>query len=193
MLAHPHTKFVRACRIRIRKLCRVTSQPFVEHKVEIISHGREVVKRALVVIDPNEAAENLLAEAGDCVRGTEADVILLTTMSEESYERDVDTLNQIGQVENRTYRNDAPLKGAERHVRDLARTTLDDDIEYTPVSRLVEEGEEADTILEVAEEYECDHIFLSGRKRSPTGKALFGDRTQAVLLNAEAYVTVSLQ
>lgn len=151
------------------------------------------MERALVVIDPDEVAEELLVEAGDCVRGTDADVILLATMSEESYERDVDTLNQIGQVENRTYRNDAPLKGIERYATDLARTTLDDDTEYTPVSRLVDEDEEAETILEVAEEYECDHIFLSGRKRSPTGKALFGDRTQAVLLNADAYVTVAMQ
>jgi nucleotide-binding universal stress UspA family protein len=151
------------------------------------------MKRALVVIDHDEVDEALLAEAGGCVQGTDADMLLLTTMSEESHERDVDTLNQIGRVENRSYRNDTPLKGAERYAAELAETALADDIEYTPVSRLVEADEEAEAILEVAEEYACDHVFLSGRKRSPTGKALFGDRTQAVLLNADAYVTVAMQ
>jgi hypothetical protein len=33
-------------------------------------------------------------------------------------------------------------------------------------------------------------VFLAGRKRSPTGKALFGDQTQAVILDFDGAVTV---
>lgn len=151
------------------------------------------MRRALVVIDGEESTTDLLAEAGDCVQGTGADIVLVTMMTEKSLDRDVETLEQIGKVENKSYGTDAPLKGAERATTELARDVLPDEVEYTTVSRLIEDGDEAETILEIADEHECDHIFLTGRKRSPTGKALFGDRAQTVLLNADGYVTVAMQ
>lgn len=165
----------------------------LRQKFNVIDRRIYSMDRALVVMDPGEGSKELLAEAGDFVQGIDADVILLVLMTEESYEREVDVLNQIGEVEDSSYRHDAPLKGAERFTEEVARAILDDDVEYTSVSRLIDEDEEAETIIEIADEYECDHIFLSGRKRSPTGKALFGDRTQAVLLNADSYVTVAMK
>lgn len=149
--------------------------------------------RALVVMDPDESAEKLLAEAGDCVRGTDADVILLAMMTEDAIERELEILNQIGKVEHRSYGETTPLEGAEHFAADVADDILDDSVDYTAVSRLVDDDAEAETILAIADEYGCDHIFIAGRKRSPTGKALFGDRTQQVLLNAESFVTVAMQ
>jgi nucleotide-binding universal stress UspA family protein len=52
-------------------------------------------------------------------------------------------------------------------------------------------GDPADAILDVAEEEEADLIVLSGRKRSPAGKALFGSVTQAVILHADRPVMVA--
>lgn len=46
--------------------------------------------------------------------------------------------------------------------------------------------------LNAAEAHNCDHIFIAGRRRSPTGKAIFGDWVQRVLLNFDGLVTVSL-
>lgn len=46
-------------------------------------------------------------------------------------------------------------------------------------------GEPAPTVLEVARDLEADLVCLSGRKRTPTGKALFGSVTQSVILNAD--------
>jgi len=34
-------------------------------------------------------------------------------------------------------------------------------------------------------------VFVRGRRRSPTGKAVFGDTAQAVILNFDGFVTVA--
>lgn len=149
--------------------------------------------RALVVMDPDESAEQLLAEAGDCVRGTDTNIILLAMMTEDAVDRELEILNQIGKVEDRSYGESTPLEGAKHFAADVAEDVLDDAVDYTAVSRLVDDDAEAEIILSVADEYGCDHIFIAGRKRSPTGKALFGDRTQQVLLNAASFVTVAMQ
>jgi nucleotide-binding universal stress UspA family protein len=52
-------------------------------------------------------------------------------------------------------------------------------------------GKPAQTILEIARERDVDLISLSGRRRTPTGKALFGSVTQAVILDADRPVMVS--
>ena len=52
-------------------------------------------------------------------------------------------------------------------------------------------GDPADQLLEVAQTEDADLIVVAGRKRSPTGKALFGSVTQSVILNAERPVMVA--
>lgn len=55
-----------------------------------------------------------------------------------------------------------------------------------------ERGDPATEILSVAQEIDADGIVLSGRHRTPTGKALFGNTTQSVLLQAERPVITVL-
>ena len=46
-------------------------------------------------------------------------------------------------------------------------------------------GVPAESIIEVATEIDADAICIAGRKRTPTGKLLFGSVSQKVLLNTE--------
>lgn len=55
-----------------------------------------------------------------------------------------------------------------------------------------EHGDAGDEILRIAEEIDAGSILMSGRRRSPTGKALFGSVTQYVLLNAEQPVITAM-
>lgn len=51
-------------------------------------------------------------------------------------------------------------------------------------------GDPAGEIVTYAEEFNVDQICVGGRKRSPTGKALFGSVTQDVILSTDRPVLV---
>lgn len=61
----------------------------------------------------------------------------------------------------------------------LARTDVP-----TSVRRDVRDGEPAEGILTAAEELEADLVVIGVRRRTPTGKLLFGSTAQSVLLRA---------
>lgn len=52
-------------------------------------------------------------------------------------------------------------------------------------------GRPAESIIETADELDADLICLAGRKRTPTGKVLFGSTTQAVILGSQRPVMVT--
>ncbi|SDZ85828.1 Universal stress protein family protein [Haloplanus vescus] len=52
-------------------------------------------------------------------------------------------------------------------------------------------GDPAEQLLDAARDADADLIVVGGRKRSPTGKALFGSVTQTVILNADRPVMVA--
>lgn len=72
-------------------------------------------------------------------------------------------------------------------VKEAARILEAADIE---VSYHEGSGDPSTAILETAEELDADVICISGRKRSPAGKLLFGSVAQAVILGTERPVLV---
>lgn len=56
-----------------------------------------------------------------------------------------------------------------------------------------EHADPAEAIIKIADEIDADRIIMSGRKRTPVGKVLFGSVTQSVLLNSAVPVTVAIQ
>ena len=46
-------------------------------------------------------------------------------------------------------------------------------------------GDPGEELIAAAEDVDADLICVSGRKRSPAGKAVFGSTTQTVVLNAD--------
>lgn len=55
-----------------------------------------------------------------------------------------------------------------------------------------EHGNPAELILEVAEEIDANLVAVGGRKRSPTGKVIFGSVTLSVLQEADTPVLVTM-
>jgi len=55
---------------------------------------------------------------------------------------------------------------------------------------ILSEGDPKDLIVSIADERQVDHILVTGHRRSPAGKVLFGSVAQAVVINSRVPVTV---
>ncbi|MCU4744764.1 universal stress protein [Halobacteria archaeon AArc-m2/3/4] len=147
------------------------------------------MKKPLVVTDPSDRAPELIREAGERAADAGVPLCVLTVVSQDEFEKDSEVLGKIA----RTERTDYELSPAE-YAEEVAQTAVSDllsdlEIETETIGRGVgDDKERADAILEVAAENDCDYIFMVGRRRSPTGKVLFGDTAQKVILNFEDYV-----
>lgn len=74
--------------------------------------------------------------------------------------------------------------GAVRHAKEeLEETGID-------VTLTESSGDPATEIINTADEIDADMICVTGRKRTPTGKVLFGSVTQAVILATDRPVLV---
>ncbi|MCU4801984.1 universal stress protein [Halobacteria archaeon HArc-gm2] len=152
------------------------------------------MERALVVLETSEDGQTILREAGELAAGVDARLDVLALMTPEEYEEKRETLEAAGKGEHTTYNERAVLDNRRQRAEETVEEALDDlDVDWNTVAALVGDSEtEADRILQSAEKHETDHVFLTGKKRSPTGKAVFGDRSQAVILNFDGPVTTLL-
>ncbi|ELZ96333.1 universal stress protein [Haloferax sulfurifontis] len=148
--------------------------------------------RGLVLIENTDSHADLLREAREHALGADADLVLLVTLTEDEFEETQEVLDTIGDVEHTSYTEQDAFRGAVNDAEEVAREVFgtDDEVSYEIVPRIASEKERAETVIEVAEAEGADHVFILGRNRSPTGKALFGDLAQFVILNFDGYVTL---
>jgi nucleotide-binding universal stress UspA family protein len=145
------------------------------------------MERALAVVDAEESTKALVREAGELAAAVDAELVLLHVTTNDEYEEMRQTMetipdNSVG------YSAEKARVGAEEFAADIGREVLEGiDADHEAVGAL---GDEQTEILDAAEAYDCDHLFIAGEKRSPTGKALFGDLTQSIILNFGGPVTV---
>ena len=147
---------------------------------------------ALVVVEPTEAFEELVTEAAAYARGSGADLLVLSFISPESFEEDAETLGAIGHVENVSYGESTILQGHRSSLQEFVEPLIGDGVDYECHIAVADPDDRADEIIDAADSAGSDHVFVHGRRRSPTGKALFGDTTQRLLLNYDGLVTVAM-
>ena len=145
------------------------------------------MERALAVVDAEESTKALVHEAGELAAAVDAELVLLHVTTNDEYEKTRQTMESIPS-DATGYSAEKAREGAESFAADVGREVLEGiDVEWDAVGAL---GDEQSEILDAAEERDCDHLFMAGEKRSPTGKALFGDLTQSIILNFAGPVTV---
>jgi nucleotide-binding universal stress UspA family protein len=152
------------------------------------------MERGLVTLKDTEAHRELLAEAGEYAEAVGAELVLLWFISEEDYEQDIETLESVGRIENVSYDADAVIESAAADARRLTEDILNDNVPDMHVVVAIDEGSErAKHVINAGHKHDCDHAFVVGQTRSPTGKAIFGDFAQRVILNFDGYVTVATE
>lgn len=148
------------------------------------------MERGLIVIKEPEPHDKILREAAQQARGSDAPLVVLTFATERQLGSGIEKFEALGGVEGVTYDNEAEfVTAAEAALEEYVEEALDGiDVEYEAVVRVIDGGYGTAT-LTAAEDFDCDHVFITSQQRSPTGKAIFGDFSQRVILNFDGFVT----
>lgn len=138
-----------------------------------------------VLVQEQGADEALLDWAERLYKGTGSEIIIARIIDEDKFRSKLEkgAHSDVG-APNITELEDH----AERVVQDLIEErTSSCSTEYVPIGRV---GNIPDDVFELANEHGCDHLFVQTARRSPTGKAIFGDVAQTLILNFEGATTV---
>ncbi|MFC6726172.1 universal stress protein, partial [Halobium palmae] len=84
------------------------------------------MERGLVLVDETDDHRALVREAVEHARGAGASLVLLTTMTGEEFENDVEVLESVAAVEQADYGSDTVLDGAAADVLSFVGDVADD-------------------------------------------------------------------
>ncbi|SHG44836.1 universal stress protein [Halobaculum gomorrense] len=134
----------------------------------------------MVKRDDGERLDRLTEEAIEVASATGARIVVAHAFETQE---DVDeALSQLEGVDGTPSDVARRLEGIRRAMKALEAAG----VEYA-VEGVV--GDPGDAIAELAERVGADRVFVGGRKRSPTGKAVFGSTAQQIMLSAPCPVT----
>lgn len=137
----------------------------------------------LAVGQEDEDRAKRLAETAIEVAGpTGARVVLAHVFTRREFDE------VVGRLDFDAGANPDPSDVASRHVttRTVAQSLDATDVDYEIRGSVGDRGE---TIVDLAKEVGADRVVVGGRRRSPTGKAVFGSTAQEVMLSSPCPVT----
>lgn len=137
----------------------------------------------VAAVDRSERGDEIVAEANELANAFDQDLHVVHVLSQSEFvelERtSVDDTGQAIEMED--------IRGIAREIAsDCAEGVADN---YEAVGLV---GDAADEIVRYSSKNNARYIVISGRRRSPVGKALFGSVTQSVLLDADRPVVTTI-
>lgn len=137
----------------------------------------------VAVVNATDRDEVVLEEATSLSRAFDEPVhVVYVLPSDEFVELEKENIQQTGHAVDR----DTVDEHVEEVASDIA-SSLD-----IPAKAVGLVGNVADNVTRYADEQDARYLVIGLRKRSPTGKAVFGSIGQSILLNAECTVVSTL-
>jgi nucleotide-binding universal stress UspA family protein len=137
----------------------------------------------VVAVGPNDGTrtDELTKAVLDVAEPTDATVVLLHVFSEKAYEEGIEEAGFDPEDPPSAKELAAQLEGI-----DLISAALETaGTEYEIRGAIGAEGE---SILQETEAVGGDLLYISGRRRSPTGKAVFGSTSHRIMMNSSCPV-----
>lgn len=141
----------------------------------------------LIVLIDGRADERLLQTAKAFAKGADVEINICNFVDEKRYQSDVEQSAKAGEDIESLGEMETKAKGV---ADDIGEAMLSDEVQYVPHGIV---GSVPNDVLRTAEELGCDHVFVTGKRRSPTGKVLFGDDAQKIILSFDGPVTVTTE
>ncbi|MFB6202272.1 MAG: universal stress protein [Halorhabdus sp.] len=137
----------------------------------------------LAAVNGRRTPDRVVSTGADLASALDVPLVVLHVMTDDEF------ASRREETEN--YDAEDATADAENVARSVAEKTLDatrgTDLQWT--GRL---GDVARHVVDEAVDRDVDYLVVGGRKRSPTGKAIFGDTTQSILLDADRPVVTVL-
>lgn len=136
----------------------------------------------LAALGEKGGSDDIVSLAHDLATAYDDPLVFLHVIPEEDFRAHKETIEGLPEVQDITVTQEAnsAAQMAERIVGHVLGDVDRDRIEHR--GRV---GNPADEILGEARSLNPRYLVIGGRRRSPSGKAIFGSTTQRVLLQAE--------
>jgi nucleotide-binding universal stress UspA family protein len=148
------------------------------------------MKRGFVTLGGTESSGQLLREAAEHATGADASLIVFSPFTRGEIDHDLEVLDRIAGGESsqagEQVGEDLAAEIGERLARELLREF---DVEYQVVGAIVDDHLGRYIVSEAAE-YECDHIFVTSKRRSRVGSAV-GDTARTILRDFDGITTIA--
>ena len=143
----------------------------------------------LAAIDENERSRAVVEIAADLAGTYDDTLVALHVVPLEDFEAHKQSIESIPGFRDFSFTREAD--SAKRFAREFVLETVDgfDPSQLDARGRV---GDVTEEILSEASALDPRFLVISGRRRSPTGKAVFGNTAQQLLLNAECPVVTRL-
>lgn len=139
----------------------------------------------LVGIGPGDRDRmtRLATETIELAKPTGATIVLLQVFSEDEFN---DTAQKLEFDPSQEDVDADMVARRNMTINELIEKFEQAGVDYTIRGEI---GKPEEVIVRVAESIDADRVFVGGRNRSPTGKAVFGSVSQAVMLSSPCPVT----